>query len=92
MREMWKKSGAWFYKGLPKYILPEKKGNNRYSDSRLAASLQDTPSTSSSEPTLATDDLEQESNRLMAKLPSFSRQGSATESHKSLSILQVLYY
>lgn len=23
-REMWKKSGAWFFKGLPKYILPEK--------------------------------------------------------------------
>ncbi|XP_077286828.1 rabphilin [Arctopsyche grandis] len=89
MREMWKKSGAWFYKGLPKYILPERKGNNRYSDSRLAASLQDTPSTSSTEPTVVTsDDLEQEPNRLMAKLPSFSRQGSATESHKSLSILQ----
>ncbi|XP_054003082.1 uncharacterized protein LOC128889457 [Hylaeus anthracinus] len=24
-REMWKKSGAWFIKGMPKYILPEKK-------------------------------------------------------------------
>ena len=24
-RETWKKSGAWFYKGLPKYILPGKK-------------------------------------------------------------------
>ncbi|OAD52496.1 Rab effector Noc2, partial [Eufriesea mexicana] len=24
-REMWKKSGAWFLKGMPKYILPEKK-------------------------------------------------------------------
>ncbi|KAL0267358.1 UNVERIFIED_CONTAM: hypothetical protein PYX00_009650 [Menopon gallinae] len=24
-REMWKKSGAWFFKGLPKYKLPEKK-------------------------------------------------------------------
>ncbi|XP_015592847.1 rabphilin-3A isoform X1 [Cephus cinctus] len=24
-REMWKKSGAWFFKGLPKYVLPEKK-------------------------------------------------------------------
>ncbi|GFG37250.1 hypothetical protein Cfor_10943 [Coptotermes formosanus] len=27
-REMWKKSGAWFFKGLPKYILPEKKRNS----------------------------------------------------------------
>ncbi|XP_020282446.1 uncharacterized protein LOC109854092 isoform X2 [Pseudomyrmex gracilis] len=24
-REMWKKSGAWFFKSMPKYILPEKK-------------------------------------------------------------------
>lgn len=24
-REMWKKSGAWFLRGMPKYILPEKK-------------------------------------------------------------------
>ncbi|KAG7205152.1 hypothetical protein KM043_005519 [Ampulex compressa] len=24
-REMWKKSGAWFFKGMPKYVLPEKK-------------------------------------------------------------------
>ncbi|XP_046410630.1 regulating synaptic membrane exocytosis protein 1 isoform X12 [Neodiprion fabricii] len=24
-REMWKKSGAWFFKGLPKYVLPDKK-------------------------------------------------------------------
>lgn len=23
--KMWKKSGAWFFKGLPKYVLPEKK-------------------------------------------------------------------
>uniref|UniRef100_A0A0K2TYP3 Rabphilin 3Alike (Without C2 domains) [Octodon degus] n=1 Tax=Lepeophtheirus salmonis TaxID=72036 RepID=A0A0K2TYP3_LEPSM len=22
-KEMWKKSGAWFYKGMPKYVLPE---------------------------------------------------------------------
>ncbi|XP_046385625.1 rabphilin-3A [Ischnura elegans] len=24
-REMWKKSGAWFFKGIPKYVIPEKK-------------------------------------------------------------------
>lgn len=28
-REMWKKSGAWFFKGMPKYILPEKKVHGR---------------------------------------------------------------
>ncbi|GBN59841.1 hypothetical protein AVEN_139058-1, partial [Araneus ventricosus] len=28
----WKKSGAWFYKGLPKYILPGKKSEpSKYS-------------------------------------------------------------
>lgn len=27
-REMWKKSGAWFFKSMPKYILPEKKVRN----------------------------------------------------------------
>ncbi|XP_055943958.1 rabphilin-3A-like [Argiope bruennichi] len=31
-RETWKKSGAWFYKGLPKYILPGKKSEpSKYS-------------------------------------------------------------
>ncbi|XP_065934669.1 double C2-like domain-containing protein beta isoform X4 [Magallana gigas] len=24
-REVWKRSGAWFFKGIPKYVLPEKK-------------------------------------------------------------------
>lgn len=27
-REVWKRSGAWFFKGLPKYTLPEKKADN----------------------------------------------------------------
>lgn len=25
-REIWKKSGAWFFKSIPKYILPSQKG------------------------------------------------------------------
>ena len=29
-REMWKKSGAWFFKGLPKYVLPEKKVRSKF--------------------------------------------------------------
>lgn len=28
IREMWKKSGAWFYHGMPTFIPPEKKENN----------------------------------------------------------------
>jgi len=83
---MWKKSGAWFYRGLPKYILPEKK-TNRYNESRLAASLQEVASTSSSELTLASsDNLESETNRF--KKPMFTRQPSIAESHKSLVSLQ----
>ncbi|CAD6216131.1 GSCOCG00004347001-RA-CDS [Cotesia congregata] len=31
-REMWKKSGAWFFKSLPKYILPEKKVSKTQSE------------------------------------------------------------
>ncbi|CAH0384462.1 unnamed protein product [Bemisia tabaci] len=27
-REIWKKSGAWFYKGIPKYVIPPKKNND----------------------------------------------------------------
>ncbi|XP_071181463.1 rabphilin-3A-like isoform X2 [Mytilus galloprovincialis] len=35
-REVWKRSGAWFFKGIPKYILPEKKtGPSKYAVSRL---------------------------------------------------------
>ncbi|XP_069680123.1 rabphilin-3A isoform X2 [Periplaneta americana] len=37
-REMWKKSGAWFFKGLPKYVLPEKKNSTdsgRYGGRKL---------------------------------------------------------
>lgn len=30
MRELWKKTGAWFYKGLPNYDLPANKINNRF--------------------------------------------------------------
>ncbi|XP_078278918.1 rab effector Noc2-like [Rhinoraja longicauda] len=33
-REIWKRSGAWFYKGLPKYILPSK-GSARTSELHL---------------------------------------------------------
>ncbi|KAK3086805.1 hypothetical protein FSP39_023732 [Pinctada imbricata] len=27
-REVWKRSGAWFFKGIPKYVLPEKKSDH----------------------------------------------------------------
>ncbi|KOB71725.1 Uncharacterized protein OBRU01_13293, partial [Operophtera brumata] len=34
---MWKKSGAWFYKSLPKYILPERRTTGRYYETELAS-------------------------------------------------------
>ncbi|KAI8442128.1 hypothetical protein MSG28_005748 [Choristoneura fumiferana] len=40
---MWKKSGAWFFKSLPKYILPERRPTGRYNDTELARSLQQDP-------------------------------------------------
>lgn len=38
-KEMWKKSGAWFFKSLPKYILPDKRPTTKYNE-ELARSLQ----------------------------------------------------
>lgn len=37
--QMWKKSGAWFYRGMPNYIPPEKKGEGscKYSRNRNGA-------------------------------------------------------
>ncbi|CAL8134646.1 unnamed protein product [Orchesella dallaii] len=37
-RELIKKSGAWFYKGVPKYVLPEKKNHYTNSYEKYAAS------------------------------------------------------
>lgn len=44
-REMWKKSGAWFFKGLPKYVLPEKSASRPRQNMQQSASGQ-RPSTS----------------------------------------------
>ncbi|KAJ7308827.1 hypothetical protein JRQ81_008096 [Phrynocephalus forsythii] len=38
-REVWKRSGAWFYKGLPKYILPLKNSSGGSSSSSRAQEL-----------------------------------------------------
>ncbi|XP_041972144.1 rabphilin-3A [Aricia agestis] len=40
-REVWKKSGAWFFRTLPKYTMPEKKITARYSDTQFSRSLQE---------------------------------------------------
>ncbi|GAV03979.1 hypothetical protein RvY_14332-2 [Ramazzottius varieornatus] len=36
-REVWKKSGAWFFKGIPKYVVPEKKENGTIGNKRITA-------------------------------------------------------
>lgn len=44
---MWKKSGAWFFKGLPKYILPgqeTKRGPGRHSPPRASKVDEDSSS------------------------------------------------
>ncbi|XP_070203973.1 rabphilin-3A-like [Littorina saxatilis] len=39
-REVWKRSGAWFFKGLPKYTIPEKKGEGgRQASTRMRPQL-----------------------------------------------------
>ncbi|XP_034236725.1 rabphilin-3A isoform X2 [Thrips palmi] len=39
-REMWKKSGAWFFKGLPKYVLPEKPASRQRPNMHLNSTSQ----------------------------------------------------
>ncbi|XP_047524534.1 rabphilin-3A isoform X2 [Pieris napi] len=80
-REMWKKSGAWFFKSLPKYVLPERK--TKYNDTEFSRSLQEAGNSSNegksdSEP----------SSPLSLHPPMFSRQPSNADSRKSVSISQ----
>ncbi|XP_045770330.1 rabphilin-3A [Maniola jurtina] len=79
-REMWKKSGAWFFKSLPKYILPDRRPTGRYNDSELAKSLQEAGNSSNEGKT----DSEPGSPHSIHQ-PSFSRQPSNTDSRKSIS-------
>ncbi|XP_028168641.1 rabphilin-3A isoform X1 [Ostrinia furnacalis] len=74
-REMWKKSGAWFFKSLPKYILPERRATGRYNETELARSLQQEAGNSSNEG--KTDS--EPGSPLSVHAPSFSRQASSIE-------------
>ncbi|XP_038217430.1 double C2-like domain-containing protein beta isoform X1 [Zerene cesonia] len=80
-REMWKKSGAWFFKSLPKYILPERK--TKYNDTEFSRSLQEAGNSSNEGKTDS-----EPSSPLSLHAPSFSRQPSNTDSRKSVSISQ----
>lgn len=53
-RELWKKSGAWFYKGIPKYDLPPQQVSHLYRRPVANIRLRDNESSSSEE-----DDLEE---------------------------------
>lgn len=51
-REIWKKSGAWFFKSLPKYILPSQQSvnlNSKPRNSRYARTFKDDESSSDEE-------------------------------------------
>ncbi|KAI5634213.1 c2 domain-containing protein [Phthorimaea operculella] len=73
-REMWKKSGAWFFKSLPKYILPERRNTGRYTDTELARSLQDAGNSSNEGKTDS-----EPGSPLSIHAPTFSRQPSSIE-------------
>ncbi|CAH1802389.1 unnamed protein product [Owenia fusiformis] len=38
-RELWKRSGAWFFKGLPKYTIPKSRGDTKYTGSSAITGL-----------------------------------------------------
>ena len=38
MLQLWKRSGAWFFKGIPKYIVPSKKADSSAHSASSAAS------------------------------------------------------
>ncbi|XP_068623564.1 rabphilin-3A isoform X4 [Battus philenor] len=82
-REMWKKSGAWFYKSLPKYILPERKVTGRYNDTELARSLQARQDAGNSSNEGKTDS--EPGSPLSIHPPTFSRQPSNNDSRKSIT-------
>nr|XP_037872297.1 rabphilin-3A isoform X2 [Bombyx mori] len=78
-REMWKKSGAWFYKSVPKYTLPERKTTRRYAETELSRTLQEAGNSSNEGKTDS-----EPGSPLSIHAPSFSRQPSNTESRKSV--------
>ncbi|KAM3963831.1 rabphilin [Aphomia sociella] len=78
-REMWKKSGAWFFKSLPKYILPERRATGRYNDSELARSLQEAGNSSNEGKTDS-----EPGSPLSVHAQSFFRQASNNDSRKSI--------
>ncbi|KAG6448817.1 hypothetical protein O3G_MSEX005738, partial [Manduca sexta] len=86
-REMWKKSGAWFYRSLPKYILPERRATGRYNDTELARSLQDAGNSSNDGKTDS-----EPGSPLSVHAPSFSRQPSNTDSRKSVASPHDVHY
>ncbi|OQV25295.1 Mitogen-activated protein kinase 14 [Hypsibius exemplaris] len=42
-REVWKKSGAWFFKGIPKHVMPEKKEGNGNIGNKRPANVEPPP-------------------------------------------------
>ncbi|XP_026314154.1 rabphilin-3A [Hyposmocoma kahamanoa] len=79
-REIWKKSGAWFFKSLPKYILPDRRTTGRYNnDSELAKALQEAGNSSNDGKTDS-----EPGSPLSVHAPSFSRQPSNSDSRKSI--------
>nr|XP_033341825.1 synaptotagmin-like protein 4 [Megalopta genalis] len=80
-REMWKKSGAWFLKGMPKYILPEKKerGWSRIGHKQMSWTVGGNKSLELTEPHDSSSDEE------VTRLSPFSNSAQSTSSVSKIS-------
>ncbi|CAG9862555.1 unnamed protein product [Phyllotreta striolata] len=96
-REMWKKSGAWFYKSIPKYVLPADNSRiSRTKSVRTSRRYKDDDSSSDEERRMwgrrkransstesALDALDQEQHNYHVRNSIYSRQNSSGESQVS---------
>ncbi|XP_060533212.1 rabphilin-3A [Cylas formicarius] len=94
-KEIWKKSGAWFFKSLPKYILPNEGRFKRNKSTRMSRKHKDDDSSSDDERNIdwtrqrrnsgteSTHDILDHESGSFVMSNNFSRQTSSSDSHIS---------
>lgn len=82
---MWKKSGAWFFKGIPKYELPQRTPTNRLSMRELRTRPERTPKMCMKVDDSSSDDDEDDTDTTTYNRNSFCRSyASPGKAHESL--------